>query len=94
MSICVKWLYDFIVCFPFNVVVFGFKTFYEVFLFILSVALAITIYPVQLLIDNQVIQTIEISKKTVQLASGSKEAYACQINVAAAHKAINATDAK
>lgn len=49
---------------------------------------------VQLLIDNQVIQTIEISKKTVQLASGSKEAYACQINVAAAHKAINATDAK
>lgn len=49
---------------------------------------------VQLLIGNTVVDTMEIESKTVQLTSGNKTALACDVNVASAHKAIGAKDAK
>lgn len=49
---------------------------------------------VQLLIGTTVVDTITVENRTVQLTSGNKQAYACIVNVASAHKAIGAKDAK
>ena len=49
---------------------------------------------VDLFIDGNKIDTIDIQYKTVQLRSGTTEAYACNLNVAASHAAIGAHDEK
>ncbi len=49
---------------------------------------------VNILIENEIIDTLTIEERPVYLSSGVVRKTACYVNVAASHKIIGATDAK